>query len=73
MRKTRHTDKAHDNTHPMRKRLLFTVKSRVESRRLIIILVMAGLIGAGLLAVAVAQSSRASFSLNAPASFPVDI
>ena len=29
--------------------------------------------GAGLLAVAVAQSGRASFSLNAPASFPVDI
>ena len=53
----------------MRKRALFTVKSR----RLVIILVVAGLIGAGLLAVAVAQSSRASFSLNAPASFPVDI
>ena len=53
----------------MRKRALFTVKSR----RLIIILVVAGLIGAGLLAVAVAQSSRVSFSLNAPASFPVDI
>ena len=57
----------------MRKRSVFTVKSRVESRRLIIILVVAGLIGAGLLAVAVAQSGRASFSLNAPASFPVDI
>ena len=70
MRKTR---QAHDNNHPMRKRALFTVESRVESRRLIIILVVAGLIGAGLLAVAVAQSSRASFSLNAPASFPVDI
>lgn len=69
MRKMRHTGKAHDNTRPMRKRALFTVKSR----RLIIILVVAGLIGAGLLAVAVAQSSRVSFSLNAPASFPVDI
>ncbi|MCE2484365.1 MAG: hypothetical protein J4F42_02535 [Desulfurellaceae bacterium] len=52
---------------------MFTVKNRMESRRLIIILVVAGLIGAGLLAVAVAQSGRASFSLNAPASFPVDI
>ena len=48
---------------------MFTVKSR----RLIIVLAVAGLIGAGLLAVAVAQSGRASFSLNAPASFPVDI
>lgn len=69
MRKTRHTGKVRDNNRPMRKRALFTVKSR----RLIIILVVAGLIGAGLLAVAVAQSGRASFSLNAPASFPVDI
>ena len=70
MRKTR---QAHANNRPMRKRALFTVKNRMESRRLIIILVVAGLIGAGLLAVAVAQSGRASFSLNAPASFPVDI
>ena len=70
MRKTR---QAHDNNRLMRKRALFTVKNRMESRRLIIILVVAGLIGAGLLAVAVAQSGRASFSLNAPASFPVDI
>ena len=53
----------------MSKRSSFTLKPS----RLIAALVLAALIGAGLLAVAIAQSSRTSFDLNSPASFPVDI
>jgi hypothetical protein len=58
-----------DENHLMSKRSSFTLKPS----RLIAVLVLAALIGAGLLAVAIAQSSRTSFSLNSPASFPVDI
>lgn len=51
-------------------------KTRTTTKRLIaplVILTLGVLVAAGLLAVAVAQSKRISFSLNSPASFPVDI
>ena len=48
-------------------------RNRTRRNRLIAVLAVAALIGAGLLAAAVAQSKRTSFSLNTPVSFPVDI
>ncbi len=57
-----------NDNHPKRSSS-FTLKPS----RLLVILVLGVLIGAGLLAVAVAQSNRTAFSLNSSASFPVDI
>ncbi len=52
----------------MKMRILYRIRPG-----LIALLVLGVLAAAGLLAVAVAQSNRMSFSLNSPASFPVDI
>ncbi len=45
---------------------------RIKPNRLLLLVVVGGLVCAGL-TLAWAQASRTSFSLNSPASFPVDI